>query len=300
MPMWAANSPTTWPAGPANSPCRNWTPRTGHPSPSRRRYHDRFGSLSKRIAEAWGHHNAKGRRNSAAFEASKQDWSAGTVHHHGFTLDPNQTLVFQRFQNAAHHFPGTTNDTADLLAGDLDLHAIRMRHGVWLLAQIEQGARHPAGHVQERQVTNLTGGLAQAGRHLLANEIQHPGVLLGDFTELGVTDLRHFTLGLGFDPGAAGIHVVKQAHFAEKVSGVQVGHDHLAAIIVFNDDGDGTFDDVKQGVAFVTGINNGAFGGVTPTVALGKEIIQVFGFLLNRLDDGSHSAGHASSESGDS
>jgi hypothetical protein len=29
-------------------------------------------------------------------------------------------------------------------------------------------------------------------------------------------------------------------------------------------------------------------------MALGQEIIQVFGLLLNRLDDSSHSAGHAS------
>src|SRR5690554_6726243 len=42
--------------------------------------------------------------------------SAGAVHHHGFALDPNQVLVFQRFQDAAHHLPGTTNNTANLLA----------------------------------------------------------------------------------------------------------------------------------------------------------------------------------------
>ena len=44
---------------------------------------------------------------------------------------------------------GATDDLADLLAGDLDLHAIRVGHGIRLFGQVEQGLGNAAGHVQE-------------------------------------------------------------------------------------------------------------------------------------------------------
>jgi hypothetical protein len=69
-------------------------------------------------------------------------------------------------------------------------------------------------------------------------------------------------------------------------------------MIISNDNGHRTFDDVEQGVTFVACIDDGAFGGIAPAMALGKKIIEMFGLLLNRLDDSSHNARRASSESG--
>src|SRR3990167_6811155 len=68
--------------------------------------------------------------------------SAGAEHHHGFAFDVDQALFFQGLEHAADHLAGTADDATDLLAGDLDLHAIGVGHGVRLLAQIQQGAGH--------------------------------------------------------------------------------------------------------------------------------------------------------------
>ncbi len=175
-----------------------------------------------------------------------------------------------------------------------------MSHGIRLFAQIQQCSGNPASDIKERQVPYLTGSLAQARGHLFTNKVQHPRILLSDFPELGVADFCHFALSLGLDPGTPGIHVVEQPHLAEEITGIKVRHDHFTTIVVFNNDSDRALDDVEQGIAFITRIDDGAFGWVTPAMALGKEVIQVFGLLLNRLDNGSHNARHASSESGDS
>src|SRR5690606_42070071 len=75
---------------------------------------------------------------------------------------------------------------------------------------IQQCTSYPTGDIEERQVAYLTCGLAQARGHLLTDKVQHARILLGDFPKLGVADFRHLALGLGFDPGTAGIHVIEQ------------------------------------------------------------------------------------------
>src|SRR5690606_41751742 len=47
-----------------------------------------------------------------------------------------------------------------------------------------------SGHIEKCQITHFTGGLAQTGGHLLADEIQNLRVVLGDLAELGITDFR--------------------------------------------------------------------------------------------------------------
>lgn len=49
---------------------------------------------------------------------------------------------------------------------------------------------------------------------------------------------------------------MEQTHFAEKFAGVEVGHDHFAAVVVLDNDGDGAPDNVEQRIALITGIDD--------------------------------------------
>ncbi|MNE02208.1 hypothetical protein D3C80_946780 [compost metagenome] len=153
-----------------------------------------------------------------------------------------------------------------------------MGHGVRLLAQLEQGAGDAAGDVEEGQVTDLAGGLAQAIGHLAAEGVEDFRVLLGQLAELGVADLGHFAFGLGAHPSAALLLVafaVEQAHLAKEIAGVEVGDDHLAAIVVLDEDGHRTLDDEEQGFAAITGIDDGALGGVATAVTMREQLVEV-------------------------
>ena len=122
----------------------------------------------------------------------------GAVNHHGLTLNRHQPLLFQVFQYPADHFPGAADDAADFLAGDLDLHAIRVGHGVGLFAQVQQGAGHAASHIQEGQIPYLAGSGAQAAGDLGGDGEQDVGVFPGQLLEFAVADFGDFTFGLGF------------------------------------------------------------------------------------------------------
>lgn len=63
--------------------------------------------------------------------------------------------------------------------------------------------------------------------------------------------------------------LIKQAHLAEEVSGIQVGDDNFLAFIIFEDNGNRTLDDVIQGIAFAALINNGGSIRVTLAMAMG-------------------------------
>ena len=69
--------------------------------------------------------------------------------------------------------------------------------------------------------------------------------------------------------GDALFGLLKQAHLAEGVSGIQVGDDNFLAFIIFEDNGNRTLDDVMQGIAFVAFINNGGSIRVTLAIAVG-------------------------------
>ena len=190
----------------------------------------------------------------------------------------HQALFLQGLEHAADHLAGAADDAADFLTGDLDLHAVRMRHGVRLLAQVQQGAGHAAGNVEESQVAHLARGIAQAIGHLAAQGVENLRVLLGQFTELGVAQFRHLALGLGADPGAAfllGAFLLEQAHLAEEVAGVEVGDDHLAAVVILDEDGDRAFDDEEQGFATIPCIDDGAFGRVAAAVTMREQFVDV-------------------------
>src|SRR5690606_40133838 len=52
-----------------------------------------------------------------------------------------------------------------------------------------------------------------------------------------------------------------RSHLAEEVSGIEVGDDHFATVVVLDEDGDRPLDDEEQGVAAITGVDDGALGG---------------------------------------
>ena len=151
-----------------------------------------------------------------------------------------------------------------------------MGHGVRLLAQVQQGASHAAGDVQERQIAHFAGGGTEATGNLGGDGEQDVSVFTGQLLELGVADFSHFTLGLGLYPRRAGRVVFKQTHFAEEVPFIQVGHDHLATVIIFDHHGHGALQDVIKGIRFIPRINDGAFRWVLASMAVGQEMVQIW------------------------
>ncbi|MNE15536.1 hypothetical protein D3C80_1084480 [compost metagenome] len=156
-----------------------------------------------------------------------------------------------------------------------------MGHRIGLLAQVEERPGHTAGHIEKSQVTHLARGIAQAVGHLATQGIEDFRVLLGQLTEFGVAQLGHLALGLGADPGAAflfGAFLVEQAHLAEEVAGIEIGDDHLATVVILDQDGDGALDDEEEGFAAIARIDDGALGRVTAAVTVREYLVQAFYF----------------------
>ncbi|MNV68230.1 hypothetical protein D3C71_1610650 [compost metagenome] len=121
-----------------------------------------------------------------------------------------------------------------------------MGHRVGLLAQFEQAAGNASGDIEERQVTDLARGVAQALGHLGAQGVEDFRVLAREFAKLVVADFGDFTLGLGANPGAALLFAfagLEESEFAEEITIVEVGNDHLVAFVVLDQDGHRTLDD---------------------------------------------------------
>ena len=73
----------------------------------------------------------------------------------------------------------------------------------------------------------------------------------------------------GTTQGAKPFRFREQAHFAEEVSGVQVGDNNFLVFIIFEDNGIRTLNDVIPGVAFVALINNGGSIRITLSMSMG-------------------------------
>src|SRR5690606_33990055 len=66
-----------------------------------------------------------------------------------------------------------------------------------------------------------------------------------------------------------------QPHFAEEVAVVEVGDDHLAAVVILDQHRDRALDDVVEGVAGVAGVDDGRLGGIAPPVAVAEKLFEV-------------------------
>jgi len=98
----------------------------------------------------------------------------------------NQPLLLQVLENTTGHLPRTSDDASDLLARDAYLHAVRMGHGVRLLAQLQQGTCHPSGYVEEGKVAHFAAGVKQTLCELGAHGVQD---LFGVGLQVGLEQL---------------------------------------------------------------------------------------------------------------
>ena len=110
---------------------------------------------------------------------------------------------------------------------------------------------------------------------MYADSKQKFRVLSGEFLKFSVTDFTDFTLCFRANPGTS-IRLLEQSHFTKKVAFIEVGHNHLATIVVFNQDSDRTLDDVGEGVALIASVNDGTFGWIFSAVAVSEERFRVW------------------------
>src|SRR5574344_853131 len=191
----------------------------------------------------------------------------------GFAVGGDQVLIFEHLQDATHGFAGAADDLANLLTGDLDLHAIRVSHGIRLVGQIQQGLSDPTGHVEEGQVADvLTGGL-QTTSHLGGEAHQNFRIDLDQLTEFLVGNLGDFARALGADPSGTGrvLALFKQPQLTDEITLVQVGKDHLLALFILDQHGHRPLDDEVEGLSLFTGVDQGALGWVLVNVAMRQE-----------------------------
>ena len=76
-------------------------------------------------------------------------------------------------------------------------------------------------------------------------------------------------------PGAAGLLLLEQPHFAKEVSRVEIGDHHFLAVIVFQNDRDRALDNVIEGVAGIPFVDDGGPVGVTTTMAVGQKVVEI-------------------------
>lgn len=61
----------------------------------------------------------------------------GTVDDDSFTVRGDQVLIFQHFQDAANGLAGASDDLTNFLAGNFNLHTVRVGHRIRLFSQVQ-------------------------------------------------------------------------------------------------------------------------------------------------------------------
>ena len=111
-----------------------------------------------------------------------------------------------------------------------------MSHRVGLAAQVHDRVRDAARDVDEGQIAELAVGAIETGRELSGQLENQPGAFGGDLPEARISHFRELRLLAGSYPGAAGGLFVEQAHLAEELPLVEIGEDHLVAVLVLDHD----------------------------------------------------------------
>ncbi len=192
-------------------------------------------------------------------------------------------------ENATDHFTRTTDNPPNLLAGHLDLHAVRVGHGIGLLAQFQQATCDTSGDVEKCEIADLAGGIAQALCDLSAQDVKNVRVLQGQFSEFGVADFCNFTFNLGPYPGTALLllaRLLEQPQLTKKISGIEVGDDHFPAVVILYQDSDRALDDEKQRLGTISRTNDVVFGWIAAALAMHQEFVEILD--LERGSNGNH------------
>src|SRR5690606_11604393 len=134
-------------------------------------------------------------------------------------------------------------------------------------------ARDTASDVQKRQIAHLAGGVAQALGELFAQGKQKVRLALHQFTEARIADFGNFTFDFGAYPCAA-VLLVEQAELAEEIPGIEIGDDDLAAIVILDQHGRRTLDDVVEGIAGVAGVDQSASRRVAASAAVEQKLLE--------------------------
>ena len=67
----------------------------------------------------------------------------------------HQALFLEHLEDASRHFARAADQAAQLLPRHLDLHAVRVSHGVRLVAEIHDGVRNAARDVDKSEVAEF-------------------------------------------------------------------------------------------------------------------------------------------------
>ena len=120
-------------------------------------------------------------------------------------------MIFQHFQDAANGFARASDNLTDFLAGNFNLHTVRVGHRIRLFCQVQQRLGDTTSHVEESEVAHFFRRNLQTARHLRRETHQDIRVNLDQLTEFFVGDFGHFTCGFRTYPGATLLTFFKQA-----------------------------------------------------------------------------------------
>ncbi len=206
------------------------------------------------------------RRNAAAIlgDGGGRAASIGRVlhlracaeHDDGLAVRGQQALLLEHLEHPSGHLTRTTDQARQLLAADLDLHALRMRHRIRFAAEVHDRVGDATGDIDEREIAELAVRAVEARGQLRCKLEHESGALGGQLAEAGVGHFRELALLAGAHPGTAGGLFVEQAHLAEELALVEVRQHHLVAFLVLDHDFDRAVHDVVEDVGQVAGVDD--------------------------------------------
>ena len=150
-----------------------------------------------------------------------------------------------------------------------------MSHRIRLLAQFDQGASDSPRDIIESQVADFSSRVSQAVGHLLTYGKHNLRMRANIGIEIGITDFGNLTGSPGTAPGTAFFSLLKQTHLTKEISRVEIGDDYFLAIIVFQYHRYRTLDDVIEGIALITFVDDSCPVWISFPMAMGQEVIQV-------------------------
>src|SRR6185436_8360784 len=126
--------------------------------------------------------------------ACTRQFAPRVEHDDGLAARPHEALVLEHLEHAAGHLARAADETRQLLSRNFDLHAVGMRHGVRLAAQIHDRVRDAARDVDECEIAELAVRAIEA-RRKLRRELEHETRAFGsDLTKPRIRHLGDFAL----------------------------------------------------------------------------------------------------------